>query len=96
MKNKSKIIIETDDDNLPKKNFFNNLKINKTLKEFSGPRWINILEIFKTNNKIIWPRGFPLNLLNKKNKFKVKKRNVFSPIQQRMCDGNPDVDAFLD
>ena len=95
MKEKSKIIVETDDDNLPKKNFFKNLKINKTLKEISGPRWINILEIFKRNNEIIWPRGFPLNLINKKNKLKVKTKKIFSPIQQRMCDGNPDVDAVF-
>ncbi len=95
MKKKSKIIIETDDDNLPQNNFFKNLKINKTLNEYSGPRWVNILEIFKKNNEIIWPRGFPLNLINKKNIYKIKKKKIFSPIQQRMCDGNPDVDAVF-
>ena len=94
MKNKSKIIIETDDDNFPKNNFFKNLKIKKTLKEFSGSRWINILEIFRQNKQVIWPRGFPLNLINKKKKLKIKKKKIFSPIQQRMCDGNPDVDAI--
>ena len=93
MKNKSKIIVETDDDNYPKDNFFKNLKIKKILKELSGPKWINILEFFSKHNQLIWPRGFPLNLINNLKKVKVKKKVIFSPIQQRMCDGNPDVDA---
>ena len=93
MKNNSKIIVETDDDNYPKNNFFKNLKIKKILKELSGPKWINILDVFKKNNQLIWPRGFPLNLINHQKKIKVEKKEIFSPIQQRMCDGNPDVDA---
>ena len=93
MKNNSKIIVETDDDNYPKNNFFKNLKIKKILKELSGPKWINILAVFKKNNQAIWPRGYPLNLINHQKKIKVTKKEIFSPIQQRMCDGNPDVDA---
>lgn len=94
MKAKSKIILETDDDNYPKNNFFNNLKIKKKLKVISGPKWINILERFSKKQKQIWPRGFPLNLINDQVKFKIKKKEILSPIQQRMCDGNPDVDAI--
>jgi hypothetical protein len=94
MKNNSKIIVETDDDNYPKDNFFKNLEIKKILKEYSGPEWINVLKIFKKNNKLIWPRGFPLNLINDKKKLKAKRKEIFSPIQQRMCDGDPDVDAI--
>ena len=98
MKNNSKIIVETDDDNYPKDNFFKNLEIKKVLKEYSekkrGEGWINVLKIFRKNNKLIWPRGFPLNLINNNKKLKVKRKEIFSPIQQRMCDGNPDVDAI--
>jgi hypothetical protein len=94
MKNNSKIIVETDDDNYPKDNFFKNMKIKKVLKVLSGPKWINILNFFKKDNHSIWPRGFPLILINSKKKIKSIKKEIFSPIQQRMCDGNPDVDAI--
>ena len=94
MRNNSKIIIETDDDNYPKNNFFNNLECNKALKELSGPKWINILKVFSKKKLLIWPRGFPLSFVNQNAKIKIKKKNVYSPIQQRMCDGNPDVDAI--
>ena len=95
MKNKSKIIIETDDDNYPKNNFFENLNLKKKLIELSGPKWINILKIFSKKNLLIWPRGFPLKLINKKSKIIKKSKIVTSPIQQRMCDGHPDVDAIF-
>ena len=95
MKNKSKIIIETDDDNYPKNSFFENLNLKKKLVELSGPKWINILKVFSKKNLLIWPRGYPLNLITEQNKIKKKSKNVTSPIQQRMCDGNPDVDAIF-
>ena len=95
MKNKSKIIIETDDDNYPKNNFFENLSLKKKLVELSGPKWINILQIFIKKDLLIWPRGYPLNLINENKRIKKKSKKITSPIQQRMCDGNPDVDAIF-
>lgn len=94
MKSNSKVIIETDDDNFPKNNFFNNINLKKNIIELSGPKWINILKVFTKENIVIWPRGFPLKLINKIHRIKTGRKNVFSPIQQRMCDGNPDVDAI--
>jgi hypothetical protein len=96
MKNSSKIITETDDDNYPKNSFFDNLELEKNISLLSGPKWINIFKIFnKKNNEIIWPRGFPLDEITQSNKVKSKKLLITSPIQQRMCDGNPDVDAIF-
>ena len=95
MRNKSKIIIETDDDNYPKNIFFKDLGLKKKLMELSGPKWINILKIFINKKLLIWPRGYPLNLVTKNNKIKKKLKKITSPIQQRMCDGNPDVDAIF-
>jgi hypothetical protein len=95
MKNKSTIITETDDDNYPKDYFFENLELKRVLPLISGPKWINILKIFsKKNNNIIWPRGFPLDEINEIHKIRLKKTLITSPIQQRLCDGNPDVDAI--
>ena len=74
MKNSSKIITETDDDNYPKNSFFDNLELEKNISLLSGPKWINIFKIFnKTSNEIIWPRGFPLNEITRLNKVKSKK-----------------------
>ena len=96
MQNSSKIIIETDDDNLPKSTFFHNLELQKKLNLLSGPKWINMFKIFQKKNKdSIWPRGFPLDEINKIHKIKVIKKLITSPIQQRLCDGNPDVDAIF-
>ena len=96
MKNKSQIITETDDDNYPKKSFFDNMELKKSLTLLSGSKWINIYKIFsKNSNEMIWPRGFPLDEITQKSKIVLKKIIITSPIQQRMCDGNPDVDAIF-
>ena len=95
IENKSKIIIETDDDNYPKNSFFKNLEIKKRLIELSGPEWINVIKFFDKKNMSIWQRGFPLTLINEESKIKKKSKIIYSPIQQRMIDGNPDVDAIF-
>ena len=96
MYNDSKIIMETDDDNFPKSNFFKNLELQKKLKLLSGSKWINIFKIFQKKNKdTIWPRGFPLDEINEMHEIKITKKLITSPIQQRLCDGNPDVDAIF-
>ena len=95
MKRGSQIIIETDDDNYPKKNFFSSISLKKKLNELSGPEWINILKVFAKEKKLMWPRGYPLSLINENNKIIKKTTSAISPVQQRMCDGNPDVDAIF-
>ena len=94
MKAKSKIIIETDDDNYPKNNFFQNLEKQRNSNIISGSNWINIYRYF-SDLKNIWPRGFPLDEINKFKLGKKRKKNINSPVLQRMCDGNPDVDAIF-
>ena len=96
MQKNSKIILETDDDNYPKNIFFHNLELQKKIKLLSGPKWINIFKIFKKKNQdTIWPRGFPLDEINKSHRIKISNKLISSPIQQRLCDGNPDVDAIF-
>lgn len=95
MKSKSKIIIETDDDNLPKNNFFKNLRMNITTHDLSGPKWINIFKYLVKNKTEIWPRGYPLPMILDEKKIKKKLTKVISPIQNRMCDNEPDVDSIF-
>jgi len=93
IKNKANKIYETDDDNIPLKNFFNYKKgsFNKSYT-FRNSGWLNVYKFFTKKN--IWPRGFALEELKKK--IPTKKNIVFnnSPIQQGLADLNPDVDAI--
>ena len=94
MKQGAEIIIDTDDDNIPKPNW--------TFPEFVGSfnyipentGQINIYELF-TDQKI-WPRGFPLRLITSKTISKesiaVKESNI--GIWQGLADEDPDVDAI--
>ena len=57
-------IIETDDDNIPLKDFFSKKKIIKQKTYISkNAGWVNVYKFF--TKKHIWPRGFALEELNK-------------------------------
>lgn len=89
------IIAETDDDNIPKDNFLN--RINKKVKgrQVNKSGWENIYRHF--TDERIWPRGFPLEHINRSFETISPFTNVSvfdCPIQQYLVDGDPDVDAI--
>lgn len=91
----SKVIIDTDDDNFPYKNFLNKNNFNLNTKYLTAnDKWINIYQLFCKNK--IWPRGFPLEKINLNSNIKISKKNknIFSPIHQSLADEDPDVDAI--
>ena len=96
IKNQSDIIIETDDDNYPYKNFFSDKKRTHSAKIVKSKRkWINIYNLFYKKKIICWPRGIPLDKIhNDKIQLGNKKKSVFI-LQQGVCEGNPDVDAVF-
>ena len=96
MKNKTEIIIETDDDNYPYKNFFNDKKkIHNASTSKMKNQWINIYNVYCKKKLICWPRGIPLDKIhNNKIKLGNKKKKDFV-LQQGVCEGNPDVDAIF-
>lgn len=95
IKNKTEVIIETDDDNYPKKNFFTTPKLMHKVSEITNKDWVNIYDLFLKEKKLIWPRGLPLNFV-KKNKIRLTKKKKLQKfyLQQGVCDINPDVDAI--
>jgi len=88
----AKIIIETDDDNIPLPAFWKNRskKAKGQLIEKNG--WTNVYKYF--TNKNIWPRGFSLENINDTLPMLSNEVELNCPIQQGLADGNPDVDAI--
>lgn len=94
MQQGAELIYDTDDDNSPKENWhipsfegkFNTVEANQG--------FVNVYN-FYTEQKI-WPRGFPLNLINnpKKTKISPNPQPCKVGIWQGLADGDPDVDAI--
>ena len=99
IKNNSEVIVETDDDNSPLKNFFHPFSLySESQTIHKNGDWINIYNYFvnKKNINKIWPRGLPLEKIKKSNNEKIiKKRKKKNLIIQSLCNGNPDVDAIF-
>lgn len=86
-------ITETDDDNIPREEFWGEKQREVKSYAFENAGWVNVYHYF-TKNKI-WPRGFPLEELQNKqiDLSTLKLEAVNCPVQQGLADENPDVDA---
>lgn len=90
----AEVILETDDDNIPNKDFFKNIQLEKKVREIAGDDWENVYLTFLKKKENIWPRGLPLSKIFNKPKFKNTKTFSKFYLQQGVCQGNPDVDAI--
>lgn len=88
-------IYETDDDNAPMDGWKIRPVKTKALA-ITEPGWENVYAHF--GGARLWPRGFPLDEILAERQLKGPKKGaateVYSPIQQGLADGNPDVDAI--
>ncbi len=93
IKNGSTELVETDDDNIPREEFWSTKNREVKSYKFENAGWVNVYHYF-TKHKI-WPRGFPLEeLQNQQLDVNTLKLDTFNcPIQQGLADENPDVDA---
>ncbi len=91
MQNGSGVIMETDDDNLPFPEFWDPpvRKIWAPTANHAG--WVNIYALF--SDKMIWPRGLPLDSIKLPADLVLNSVDIDSPIQQSLIDWDPDVDA---
>ena len=95
MRNGAEVILESDDDNMPKKNFFTNIDPYLNAIVLKNKNWVNIYEYFLGDKKLtLWPRGYPLDKIKIKSNFSGQKKKIFSPVQQNLSDNDPDVDAI--
>ncbi len=91
---KSAVIAETDDDNIPYDSFLGDVDRQLFARPAMKKGWENVYTHFTSDR--IWPRGFPLELINEslKNPSALGEPATFDcPIQQFLADGDPDVDA---
>jgi hypothetical protein len=96
IKNNYDILFDTDDDNCPLENFKDWETLNNT-KMIIEPKFPNIYSLFTKMH--IWPRGFPLELINKNEEI-IHNDNInimFSNIgvYQSIANNDPDVDAIF-
>jgi hypothetical protein len=86
-------ILETDDDNIPRPEFFGARNRHVNVRTLSEARWINVYRYFSEVQ--IWPRGLPLEFVQQPvpDFDKLAIKHVDCPIQQGLADENPDVDA---
>ena len=94
IRNGATVIVETDDDNIPREEFWLKRKSHISALVVDGPRWINVYKYFSDEH--IWPRGLPLDQLTAKPPEVPEElsEDVYCPIQQGLADDNPDVDAI--
>ena len=88
------IVAVVDDDNIPYKDWGNNLMINNAVKvnyyHTNSPAFD---PIGATNESHLWHRGFPLQLLANRHYPAPKNKTITPVIQADFWNGDPDIDA---
>jgi hypothetical protein len=94
MRDGAAVIAETDDDNHPSAEFFDERSRRVLAARLRSPGWVNVYRYFTTS--LIWPRGLPLDAIHAAVHpyAALEVAEVDCPIQQGLADDNPDVDAI--
>jgi hypothetical protein len=94
MRDGAQIIIETDDDNIPREGFWAPRERTVTAPLVTEQGWNNVYGYF--SDQLIWPRGLPLDRVKDKLQPMDGLASISAdcPVQQGLADENPDVDAI--
>jgi len=93
MRNGAEVLIETDDDNLPRTEFWAERELFHLAPALDRRGWVNVYAWY--TDALIWPRGYPLDLIRKPHWDGLPEpTRIQAPIQQGLADDNPDVDAI--
>lgn len=92
--NGAEAIVETDDDNLPLANFWDERSLQQHAPTIEQPGWVNIYRYFC--DQPIWPRGLPLDEIQQAvaPKHSLVSAQTDCPVHQGLANANPDVDAI--
>lgn len=89
------IIALVDDDNIPYKNWGKNLVVGKKIKvNFFDIKNSVFDPLYYTNYSELWHRGYPVNLIDEREKIKPKKKFITPHVQADFWNGDPDIDAI--
>lgn len=83
------IMAESDDDNIPYKDWGIIQYPNKVI---SSPEIVNIYTLF--TKKKIWPRGYPLDIIRSRGRVIIEKKSEKVMVMQGLVDGDTDTDAL--
>jgi len=94
MKSGAERIVESDDDNLPRANFWIERPRTLRCRKTDNAGWTNVYAHY--TDRLIWPRGLPLDAVHTPTTSydEMPMIDVDCPIQQGLADDNPDVDAI--
>ncbi len=94
MRDGAATIVETDDDNYPRAEFWAPRERRQTVPLVEGAGWVNVYAYFSDTG--IWPRGLPLDAIRQSVPVfdGLQQATVDCPIQQGLADEEPDVDAI--
>lgn len=93
IENGARVILETDDDNIPYESFGRSIERTVLGPRLTGAPWANIYPHFGSK-ALCWPRGLPLDHIRSLGKLERQATPAVCPIQQYLADGDPDVDAI--
>ena len=90
----ARMIVETDDDNIPRADFWAERQLEIDAPVLGGAGWVNVYRYFC--DVTMWPRGLPLDAVHAAlPQFdSLPRSRTECPIQQGLADGDPDVDAI--
>lgn len=89
------IIAVIDDDNIPYKEWGNDIMIGKAVKVFYYSVSIQAFDpIGATNENHLWHRGYPLQLLSLRDYSRCETREIVPDVQADFWNGDPDIDAI--
>jgi hypothetical protein len=90
----ARVVVETDDDNVPREEFWGERVRRQSVPVVKRDGWVNVYRYFTDAN--IWPRGLPLDEVRggAPDFASLGVSDADCPIQQGLADENPDVDAI--
>jgi hypothetical protein len=88
------VVAVVDDDNIPYESWGSNLLLGREVETHYYESDLPAFDpVGATNEKALWHRGFPLQLLSKRDYSKKSLRKIKPDIQADFWDGDPDIDA---
>ena len=89
------IVAVIDDDNIPYDGWGQDLMLGREVSVLSYTTNLPAFDpVGATNHRHLWHRGFPLQLLPKRDYSQVATRTMIPDVQADFWNGDPDIDAF--